>query len=124
MLGFKNPVAPNGYTMERFSPVAQPTPGSGLVAPNGYTMKSFSPIAQPTPGSGFAILPNKSAAYTSIACNTTLQACIVGLQVIITVCDVYKNPENITTQLDLELLIYQHPTHFLILWDFNANHRM
>ena len=55
MLGFKNPIVPIGV----------------------------SPVAQPTPGSGLAILAHKSAAFTPIALNTTLQRCLaeVGLVV-------------------------------------------
>ena len=68
MLGFKNPIAPNGYTMKCYLPVAQQTPGSGL-----------------------AILAHRSAALTSIALNTALQAmgCRVGLKELITVCNIY-----------------------------------
>ena len=96
------------------------------LAPNGYTMKCYSSVAQPRPGSGLAILAHRSAAFTSTALNITLQAmaCRVGLEELITVCNMYINPQNIITQHDLELLIDQLPPPFLILGDFNAKHRM
>ena len=75
-----------------------------LIAQNGYTMKCFSPVAQPTLGSRLAILAIRSAAFTSIALNTTLQAmaCRVGLEELIIVCNIYINPQNIITQHDLD----------------------
>ena len=97
-----------------------------LIAQNGYTIKCFSPVAQPTPGSRLAILAIRSAALTSIVLNTTLQAiaCRVGLEELIIVCNIYIDPKNIITQRDLELLIDQLPPHFLILGDCHAKHQM
>ena len=88
-----------------------------------YSMyRSPPPISERAKG-GAAIIVKKSLQHSQIALQTNLQAAAVSvvLQKRITVCSVYLPPDLHLEIKDLQDLVNQLPTPYLILGDFNAH---
>ena len=87
-----------------------------------YSIFNSSPVGGGTHG-GAAIIVKNSLQHSKIALNTNLQA--VALSVIldkrITVCSLYLPPHLVFNIRDVQSLINQLPTPFLLLGDFNAH---
>ena len=87
-----------------------------------YVMYQSSPI-NPHPVGGSAIIIHKSIQHSVLVLNTTLQAVAASITMdkTITVCSLYLPPELRFDGNDLQELINQLPTPFLLLGDFNAH---
>ena len=72
---------------------------------------------------GIAILVSNNFPHNPIPLNTTLQALAVQIHIrqLITVCTIYLPPNDNFHQHDLNNLIMQLPTPFILLGDFNAH---
>ena len=72
---------------------------------------------------GVAVIIKKSLQHSSINLNTSLQAVAVKviLDKAVTVCSLYLPPKVPFNVTDIQNLIDQLPTPFLILGDFNAH---
>ena len=89
---------------------------------------NYSIVCSPSPPGerahgGAAIIINKSIQHSVVHLNTSMQAVAVSilLDKKITVCSVYIPPNLSYSTLDLQLLINELPTPFLLLGDFNAH---
>ena len=72
---------------------------------------------------GVAILISNNFPHSPIPLNTNLQALAVQVHIrqLITVCTIYLPPNNSIQLHDLNNLIMQLPSPFIILGDFNAH---
>ena len=75
---------------------------------------------------GVGIFVRKEVPYISVNLNTTLQAVAVQLYLHkkITLCSIYIPPDQKFTQLELENLIQQLPTPFILSGDFNSHNEI
>lgn len=76
---------------------------------------------------GVIILINHSIYYTELNINSPLQTCAIQAKIsekMVTICNIYINPLDIITNEDIETLITQLPTPFLLLGDFNAHNTL
>ena len=90
-----------------------------------YNKTVVSPVDNRAIG-GSSILVKKTVPHSTIHLNTNLQAVAIRatLHRTITVCSVYIPPRYSLKREDLELLVNQLPTPFLLLGDFNAHSDM
>ena len=72
---------------------------------------------------GVALLISNNFPHTPVPLNTNIQALAVQIHIhqLITVCTIYLPPNYFLQQHDLNNLIMQLPTPFIILGDFNAH---
>ncbi|KAJ8050202.1 RNA-directed DNA polymerase from mobile element jockey [Holothuria leucospilota] len=90
-----------------------------------YNKTVVSPIDNRAIG-GSSILVNKTVPHSTIHLNTNLQAVAIRatLHRTVTVCSVYISPRYSLKRDDLDMLVHQLPTPFLLLGDFNAHSDM
>ena len=74
-------------------------------------------------GGGLALFIDNSYLFTEVQFNTPLQAVAarVALSKAVTVCNIYIPPSVDVSLSDLERLIQQLPTPFVLVGDFNAH---
>ena len=86
-----------------------------------YTIYSMSP--REDPHGGVSIIINKSIQHSNVPLNTDLQAIAVRatFEREITICNIYIPPRTRFTLNDINSLINQLPTPFLLLGDFNCH---
>ena len=72
---------------------------------------------------GVALLISNDFPHTPIPLNTNIQALAIQIHIhqLITVCTIYLPPNYLLQQHELNNLIMQLPTPFVILGDFNAH---
>ena len=72
---------------------------------------------------GVALLISNDFPHNPVPLNTNIQAIAVQIHIrqVITVCSIYLPPNDTLQQRDLNSLINQLPTPFLLLGDFNAH---
>ena len=90
-----------------------------------YNKTVVSPIDNRAIG-GSSVLVKNTVPHSTIHLNTNLQAVAIRatLHRTVTVCSVYIPPRYSLKRDDLEMLINQLPTPFLLLGDFNAHSDM
>ncbi|KAJ8043222.1 hypothetical protein HOLleu_10217 [Holothuria leucospilota] len=90
-----------------------------------YNKTVVSPIDNRAIG-GSSILVKNTVPHSTIHLNTTMQAVAIRatLHRTITVCSVYIPPRYSLKRDDLDILVNQLPTPFLLLGDFNAHSNM
>ena len=90
-----------------------------------YNKTVVSPIDNRAIG-GSSILVKKTVPHSTIHLNTNLQAVAIRatLHRTVTVCSVYIPPRYSLKRNELEMLLNQLPTPFLLLGDFNAHSDM
>ena len=74
------------------------------------------------PGSGLAVLVHGSTSYLQVPLLTPLQAqaCTIGLQKSLTICNIYISPNENISYHDMTDLIVQLPPPFILMGDTNA----
>ena len=87
--------------------------------------RSPPPVSERAKG-GAAIMVNKNTQHSLINIHTPLQAVAVRVlfEKYITICSLYLPPDLVFDLADLQHLISQLPTPFLLLGDFNAHNKI
>ena len=94
--------------------------------PSGYTLLTDMDAAT-SPGHGLGILVHTSIPFIQINVMTPLNTLIARIQIddqMVTVCNLYISPSQRLTIEQINNLITQLPTPFLILGDINAKHNL
>ena len=94
--------------------------------PRGYFIYCFSPTNHPAPGNGLTLLVSNASSYLQVPLTTTLQAqaFVIGLRKSFTICNIYISPNDDLSYYDIESLINQLPTPFILARGVNAKHPM
>ena len=92
--------------------------------PRGYSLHSDFNI--PTPGNGLATLIRNDIPFLKLQLNTDLQATAfrVGLSRQYTICNLYIQPNRVTSLEDITNLIEQLPPPLIMGGDFNSRHQL
>ena len=91
--------------------------------PKLYTMDLYNPRNLAHPGNGLAILVHRDCIKIPLNLNTPIQAMAVRIRFnnqLITMCNIYINPNNNLRFNDIQNLINQLPHPYLLLGDLNA----
>ena len=90
--------------------------------PAGYSIITHPSEADPIPGMGLATLINSSLPFIKLDLNTNIQALAVrvGLNKLVTVCNIYISPRINHEEEEFIDLIEQLPPTYIVLGDFNA----
>ena len=95
-------------------------------APNGYSLQSYSSTNAAVPGDGLVFLFRLDVPYLRIPLNTTLQAFAfrTGTNPQLVICNLYISPNAAFNANQLEALVNQLDSPFIVLGDFNAKSRI
>ena len=95
------------------------------IPPAGYSLITNTE-QQPIPGQGLGILVHRTLPFTQIDIRSEIQTLAVRIhyQKLITICNIYLNPNQNITKQSLENIIQQLPEPFILMGDFNAKHTL
>ncbi|GFU38236.1 RNA-directed DNA polymerase from mobile element jockey [Nephila pilipes] len=89
----------------------------------GYNCVRLDVDAASSSSGGVCILTSQNSPHNIVTLTTSLQAVAVRIhtRTLITVCCIYLPPNDVVSQVDLNHLVNQLPTPFLLLGDFNGH---
>ena len=93
---------------------------------SGYTFYGFSPAGRSLPGDGLAFLIKNNVAHRQITITSNMQvfAFQVRLKRLYTICNIYVTNHDNLSPVQLDHIINQLPSPFVLCGDFNARNAL
>lgn len=98
------------------------SPNDPLTVKNFKMFSVYGPNVQ-RPSGGSAVLVKKDIIHSHIVLDTQIQAVAVRITLhrVITLCSIYIPPSEVITTQELDKLVAQLPTPFILMGDFNSH---